>query len=128
MRSETDFIIVIDDEPEVLETFTMLLEFLGFEVLAAASAKDAMAALQQAGKTPVAIIADYRLAGGEVGTDAIHRIQEALGAAIPGIIITGDTSPERIKEAHASGFRIVHKPMQAETLKSEIDTVLDRVS
>ncbi len=125
MRTETDLVVLIDDEPAVLQTLQMILERFGVEVLAAPSAHDALTALADTGKTPDLIVADYRLADGEVGTDAIRQIQQAAGAAIPGIIITGDTSPDRIQEAQESGFRILHKPVPINTLKSEIFTALE---
>jgi two-component system CheB/CheR fusion protein len=117
-------IVVIDDEPAVLETLQMLLEFLDYGVIAAPSAEAALTMLQQTGFVPHLVLADYRLADDKVGTDGIRLIRQAVGMAIPGIIITGDTSPERIKEANDSGFRILHKPAQVETLKAAIEAAL----
>ena len=117
-------VVVIDDEPAVLDTLKMLLEFLAYGVLAAPSAEAALTMLQQTGFVPHLVLADYRLADAKVGTDGIRLIQQAVGMAIPAIIITGDTSPERIKEANESGFRILHKPAQVETLKAEIVAAL----
>ena len=117
-------IVVIDDEPAVLDTLKMLLEFLDYGVIAAPSAEAALTMLDQTGLAPHLVLADYRLADDKVGTDAIRLIQQMVGMAIPAIIITGDTSPERIKEANESGFRILHKPAQVETLKAEIEAAL----
>lgn len=128
MKNETAFVVLIDDEPDVLDSFKMLLECFEFEVLAAESAADAIAGLRERDRVPDVVVADYRLADRKLGTDAIRLISEVSGASIPGIIVTGDTSPERIQEAFESGFRILHKPVRAESLKDEIHNVLGWVS
>ncbi len=112
--------VMIDDEPAVLETFQLLLEMMGFEVIAAASADEALAGLGRNDTTPDIIISDYRLANNLLGTDAIHSIQDFLGTPVPGMIITGDTSPKRIEELQNNGFRLIHKPVRAQELKKEI--------
>lgn len=118
------FAVVIDDEPAVLETMKMFFESNGFKVVAATSAEEALASLENSEIPPDIVIADYRLAEGMVGTEAIHRIQDHFGTEIPGIIVTGDTSPDRIREAAASGFRILHKPVRANILRGAVDEVL----
>ncbi len=117
-------LIVIDDEPDVLTALTMLLEAVGYEVLAADSGEQAAAALAECGRRPGAILADYRLGGGKLGTDAIRLVQKAAGAPVPGIIITGDTSPDRIRESRASGFTLLHKPVRSARLKEVLTKVL----
>ena len=68
-----------------------------------------------AGAAPVdLIIADYRLGDGTTGVDAIEALCAHIGRSVPAVIMTGDTSPSRIKEATASGHRILHKPMTGE--------------
>jgi CheY-like chemotaxis protein len=62
------------------------------------------------------ILADYRLAANLTGADAIRAVIARLGGTVPAVIITGDTSPERIREASASGFRLLHKPLDPQTL------------
>lgn len=57
------------------------------------------------------IVADYRLAENITGADAIRAVIARLDRNVRAVIITGDTSPERIREAQASGFRLLHKPL-----------------
>jgi CheY-like chemotaxis protein len=54
------------------------------------------------------IVADYRLGS---GIDAIAAVQPLLARPAPAIIVTGDTSPERIREVQASGYPLLHKPL-----------------
>ena len=74
-----------------------------------------------AGAAPVdLIIADYRLGEGATGSDAIQALCAHIGHSVPAVIVTGDTSPSRIKEATASGYRILHKPIAGEELHEAI--------
>jgi hypothetical protein len=34
-----------------------------------------------------------------------------LGESLPALLITGDTAPERLREAQASGIPLLHKPV-----------------
>lgn len=125
MMDEKILVIAIDDEPDVLVTLQMLLELFDYDVITGASGEEVVAALKRVSGTPGIIIADYRLGTGKLGTNAVRLIREATGTEMPGLIITGDTSPERIKEVQASGFHILHKPVRAERLKSMIETLLE---
>ena len=110
------WIAVIDDDPDLLQALELSLEASGYDVAAADSGEAAVAAFQRLHRTPSVIVADYRLAHGATGSQAIQRLQAAFGAPIPGILLTGDTSPERLREAAATGFDLVHKPIQPDEL------------
>ncbi|MBW7850731.1 MAG: PAS domain S-box protein [Rhodospirillales bacterium] len=117
-------IMIIDDELSVLRGLRLILEDWGFEVLAASSEDEAMELLNRYQRQPNAIVADYRLRDGRTGTDAIRHIRDLFHAPIPSIIITGDTAPERMREAEASGLSILHKPVQPPQLCSLLATTL----
>ena len=55
---------------------------------------------------------------GETGVDAIRRIVDSLGRPVPSVLITGDTAPDRLREAQASGYRLLHKPVATEKLRA----------
>ncbi len=126
MGNKAVFAGVIDDEAIVPESMKLLLQRSGFEVLAALSAEVAVADLVEFGKDPDVIIADRRLAVYKAGADAIRLIRNFAGKSSPDMIITGDTSPHIIHDVQASGIRIMHQPVQAETLKNVITDVCER--
>jgi len=66
------------------------------------------------------MITDYRLQGSTTGLDVIEKIESKLAYSIPAIITTGDTSPERLKEASAKGHRLLHKPVNPGLLRESI--------
>jgi DNA-binding response OmpR family regulator len=101
-----------------------LLTLQGHRVYAGRSAAEVQqihAEARMAGDAPVdLIVADYRLGDGATGLDAIKALCAHIGHSVPAIIVTGDTSPSRIKEATASGYRILHKPIAGEELHEAI--------
>lgn len=117
-------IMVVEDEGDVLDIMVQLLALQGHRVYAGRSAAEVQqmhAAALVAGDAPVdLIIADYRLGEGATGLDAIAALCAHIGRAVPAVIVTGDTSPSRIKEATASGHRLLHKPVTGEELHEAI--------
>lgn len=118
-------VLVIDDEPDVLEGVGLLLESWGYKVVTAGDCEDALERLAGLGAAPDLIIADYRLRHGSTGGQAIARIQVRLRKPIPAIILTGDTAPERLRLARASGHGLLHKPVQPASLRAAIHEILD---
>ena len=125
---QQECILVIDDEPDILHSLKSLLEVYGYQVIAALSEHQALQNLQTLSKRPDIIIADYRLKEGKNGSDAIIEIGKACGTKIPGILLTGDTDPERIASANRSGFSLLHKPMDPAILVATIQEQLAKPS
>jgi len=117
-------IIVVEDETDILEAMEQLLTIEGHRVYAGRSAAEAQAVHAAAALRGQAvvdlIISDYRLAHGATGLEAIRSLSAYLGHAVPSIIITGDTSPSRLKEVNAGGSRILHKPISETELRQAI--------
>jgi CheY-like chemotaxis protein len=70
------------------------------------------------------IISDYRLEDGRTGFEVIEYLRAAIGAQIPAFLISGDTAPERLREASASGHYLLHKPVLPMTLRSVVSQLL----
>lgn len=117
--------IAIDDEPQQLVALSSFLTLKGLDVLSGESAEDVLSRLDGCEQLPQVVVADYRLRGGVTGAMAIARIRDYLGFPVPGIILTGDTEPQRIAEAEASGYRLLHKPLQPERL---LDAIRDSIN
>ena len=117
-------ILVIDDEPVILRGMKGLLEQWGCQVLAAESVAQAVAYVQATMPCLAAIIADYRLRNHETGVEAIACIRALLKKEVPGFLITGDTAPERLQEAYASGYQILHKPVPPARLRALLGHII----
>lgn len=114
-------IMALDDDGQVLEGLSALLATWGHEVFAGRDVEELRNRHAAAGGPPVdLIIADYRLAGGITGSEAIVRLSGYLGRSVPALIVTGDTSPERLRELTATGRIVLHKPVAPECLRAAI--------
>ncbi len=102
-------LLVIDDDETVREGMLHLLRDWGCECEAAETIEEAlvMATLNR----PDVVISDYRLREQRTGIEAIAAIRNLLGESLPALLITGDTAPERLREAQASGIPLLHKPV-----------------
>ncbi|MDH5571185.1 MAG: hybrid sensor histidine kinase/response regulator [Gammaproteobacteria bacterium] len=125
MFFDDKLVLIIDDEMEVRDSLTELLQSWHCEVISASSCKEALSALNNSDLIPDIILADYRLRDNEKGNDVIRKVQATYPAQeIPAIIITGDTAPDRIKEANESGHMILHKPVSPNGLRVILGDVL----
>jgi signal transduction histidine kinase/CheY-like chemotaxis protein len=118
-------IIVIDDDALVLDGMRGILQSWGCQVETAVSGDAALTCLGQNGEPPDLIISDSALADGKTGIDAIQRLRQAVGAPVPAFLITGDTAPERLREASAAGFHVLHKPVAPMALRATLNSLLN---
>src|SRR5262245_22004060 len=116
-------VLVIDDDPLVREGMQGLLQRWGYRVAAVDSEHAALSAIASQGR-PDLIVSDYRLAHGKTGFEAIERLNRACGASVPAFLISGDTAPERLREASASGYHLLHKPVGPMTLRAMVSQLL----
>src|ERR1700722_17663333 len=110
-------VVVIDDDPLVLEATGGLLRSWGCQVVAAGTCIEAMTLLFESGRRPDLIVCDYRLPQGPTGVDAIEMLRDAF--EIPALLISGDaTSPRR--DNGVGGYRLLHKPVSPETFRAAL--------
>lgn len=118
-------VLVVDDEESVRDGMLHLLRDWGCESEAASSIEEA---LQLASVTPPDIvICDYRLREQRTGVEAIVELRALLGSALPALLITGDTAPQRLREAQASGVPLLHKPVAPGQLYRVLVGLLEQV-
>ena len=118
-------VLVIDDEPSVRVGMRALLESWGCRVAACSGLVEAQRLLDDYALDVDVIVADFRLPQHENGIETVRRLRERLGE-VPALIVSGDTAPERLREAQASGLPFLHKPVSAEKLKETVLAVLQR--
>ncbi|NQV82421.1 MAG: PAS domain S-box protein [Rhodospirillales bacterium] len=124
-ESSGALIVGIDDDPSVRDALSLLLESWGFSAVTAASAHEAMQQLALENRAPDLVIADFQLQRGQKGSNAIRDIRERWGDSIPGLLLTGDIEPARLKEAVASGYHVIQKPIQPDKLKTVVAEQID---
>ena len=126
LNGDRGLALLIDDETLILESLRMVMEQWGWDVLAAPSGEEALRLLDGAERLPDVIIADYRLRHGRTGVEAIRDVHALLDTPIPAILLTGDTNPDRIREARRSGFAVLHKPVTLPELSAQLTTLRTR--
>jgi len=117
-------VLVVDDDTLVREALAGLMEQWGCRVLTAANGEQALSTLLGTGQAPDAVLCDYRLPAGEVGSAVIQQLRERYGSALPAALITGDTAAERLREAKESGVPLLHKPVQPARLRALLEHLL----
>jgi signal transduction histidine kinase/DNA-binding NarL/FixJ family response regulator len=117
-------VVVIDDDALVLDGMRGVLKSWGCSVVTANSGDAAVAALSERDGRPDIIISDYHLRDGKTGFEVIESIRRAFGTSIPAFLISGDTAPDRLREARASGYYLLHKPVLPMTLRSVVSQLL----
>ena len=72
-------------------------------------------------QAPDVLISDYRLRSQRTGAEAIAEVRSLLGRVVPALLITGDTAPERLREALSVGVPLLHKPLTPGDLHQAIE-------
>ncbi|RRS02958.1 hybrid sensor histidine kinase/response regulator [Aquabacterium soli] len=114
--------LVIDDEADVRTAMEVLLTSLGCRVTVCACTDDAMRLA--AADPPDIVLADLRLRGEQSGIKAIRKLRQQQ-PGLPALLISGDTAPDRLKEARAEGLVLLHKPVAVDTLLAAIQQALE---
>ena len=106
-------VLVIDDEVQVREAMRALLREHGCEVMGAGSVREAL--VQCLKLPPDLVLCDLHLRNQEDGLAALR----ALHGPLPGlraVLISGDTTPEALRQAEAAALLLLHKPLQESAL------------
>jgi len=116
-------ILVVDDEPNIVDVITMALRYQGFDVATAANGSEALS--QVTAYRPHLMVLDVMLPD----TDGF-AVAERLGAqraGVPIIFLTArDSTEDKIRGLTTGGDDYVTKPFSLEELVARIRTVLRR--
>jgi two-component system OmpR family response regulator len=116
-------VLVVDDEPNIVDVVTMALRYQGFTVESAGTGRDALAAV--ASFKPHLIVLDVMLPD-TTGFDVAKRLG-AQQARVPIIFLTArDATDDKIRGLTLGGDDYVTKPFSLEELVARIRTILRR--
>jgi two-component system OmpR family response regulator len=122
-NSDSHRILVVDDEPNIVDVVSMALRFQGFEIESAGTGADALAAV--ASFKPHLIVLDVMLPDME-GFDVAQRLG-AQRARVPIIFLTArDATDDKIRGLTLGGDDYVTKPFSLEELVARIRSILRR--
>lgn len=109
-------VLAIDDDEAVRTGMQSLLHSWGCLCITAESSADALECLEDI--TPDLIITDFRLRHEETGKQVLQALRAYLGTQVPAIILTGDTSPQRLRDAQSTSALLLHKPVSTGQLRN----------
>ncbi|GAA1032795.1 response regulator transcription factor [Virgisporangium ochraceum] len=117
-------VLVVDDQPNILDMLTTVLRFHGFAVSTAATAAEAVAVAT--GVRPDLVVLDVRLPDGD-GIDVCRRLRSAgLTAGI--VFLTARDAPrDKVMGLTLGGDDYVTKPFSVDELVARVRAVLRRL-
>ena len=124
---QTANVLVIDDEEDIRELFTINLKKLGCKVASANSAKNAISLFQQAAKKGQpfqVLILDLSLPGDIKGTEIAEKIRQ-LDPHVKIIIASGDSEAPEMRHYERFGYQAsLEKNFNLENIKKALLQVL----
>ena len=116
-------ILLIDDEPQITDSLSMTLVAAGHDVEVAHNMQQLQQILITGRFIPQLVLSDDRLPGNLTSGDIIEEVNSHQGKPVPAIIMTGNTSPERIQALKSSGYPVLFKPVS----NAEITTAITQL-
>jgi CheY-like chemotaxis protein len=121
VNGKNNSVLLIDDEPYILEILSSELTLLGIKHLTASNGVTALELIEK--EKPAVIVTDYKMPG----LDGIQLLQflRNLNINVPVICITGNADEETVREAWRLGvFHLFQKPFDAEAVAKKINQAL----
>jgi two-component system OmpR family response regulator len=123
MSEESHRVLVVDDEPNIVDVISMALRYQGFDVAEAGTGADALT--QVRAFRPHLIILDVMLPD-MAGFDVAERLG-AQRTGVPIIFLTArDSTEDKVRGLTTGGDDYVTKPFSLEELVARIRTILRR--
>jgi two-component system OmpR family response regulator len=118
-------LLVVDDEPNILELLATSLRFAGFEVTTAANGRDALAAARKV--RPDLVVLDVMMP--DMDGFAVVRRMRGEGATVPVLFLTArDATEDKVAGLTVGGDDYVTKPFSLEEIVARIRAVLRRTA
>src|SRR5690242_5267350 len=110
-------LLVVDDEPSVLLTYSMILKQKGYDVTSAASSQEAKSAIDA--RTFDLLICDLGLDKDNGGFDVVAYAR-AKYPGTPAIVLTGYATKEAADQAQRENIIMLFKPVEIKDLLSAV--------
>ena len=115
-------VLVVDDEPNILEGLSALLKQWGCDIRAAESETRALEVLSGWDTAPDLAISDLSLREGCSGVDVLRTVARHYGQdpqrpEFARLLVTGETRRDRISEIAASRIPVLFKPVSPQKLR-----------
>jgi signal transduction histidine kinase len=121
-RGRNETVLVVEDNPNLRRVVLRQLDEVGYRVIEAADAKQALTILEA--QSVNLLFTDIVMSGGMSGHE-LSRIALARWPAMKVVLTSGFPDPERFTEGEHANIRVLVKPYRKEDLARTIRDVLD---
>jgi CheY-like chemotaxis protein len=118
MASTDDRVLVIDDDPDIRETLSVVLETYGYTVTSKADGADALAWLRSEPKLPRLILLDLMMPNMNGIEFRAAQLADPALASIPVVVMTG--APSVSRDPALAGLDVLVKPIALKTLLAQV--------
>ena len=116
-------LLVVDDEPAIVDTVTRFLRFVGYEVRTAATGREALSLAREF--LPDLVLLDIMLPDSD-GFEVLHRLR-ADGLPVAVVFLTArDTRKDLVRGLTAGGDDYITKPFGLDEVAARVGAVLRR--
>ena len=117
-------VLCLDNDVAILDGMRALLQRWGVDCR---TALDVEQARRELARGPIdMILADYHLADGVDGLQALQLLRADCAELPPAVMITADGSSELKQRARALGYPVLHKPVRPAALRALLTALLRR--
>ncbi|HTP28740.1 MAG TPA: response regulator [Anaeromyxobacteraceae bacterium] len=114
MRDERGCVLVVDDEPDMLEVTVLLLENCGYRALTARNGAQALEMMRQT--RPCVVLLDLMMPVMDGWRFREEQLREAALADVPVVVITGAGVAASRTELFAGAVAFLEKPVAMDLL------------
>ncbi|HEY2881012.1 MAG TPA: response regulator [Pirellulales bacterium] len=122
-RPSTAAVLVIDDDPDILDSLSLMLASAGYSAASCRSGAEALDLVRR--QKPNLVISDINLTGAS-GLELCTRFRRDEGMSmVPWMFLSGAQLPDIIRRAHEAGASYyVRKPFDPELLLELVEQLL----
>ena len=104
------FVLVLEDDRDARQALQEMLSDWGVLYSSGATLEELVSEVDDATRAVDALISDYRLPGDHNGIESIGVLRERLGAAVPAVLITGESDLQSIARRLPANTVLLQKP------------------
>ncbi|WP_188260018.1 PAS domain S-box protein [Azospirillum tabaci] len=117
-------VLLVEDDAVIRMALALMLDGWGYRVTEAGSVAEALEMVDGT-LVPDLVLTDYRLPDGDTGLMLMDTLRRRFGPDLPGVLLTGDTSSDRLREAAGAQCALLHKPIQPDDLRRTVRASLE---
>ena len=124
MTAPAPTVIIVDDDPKVCESLSLMVRGLGFDVETYLSAEAFLDSYDATRKSPQCMLLDVRMPG--ISGLGLQQVLAARGVEVSIIMISGFADiPMAVQAVTAGALDFLEKPFNRQTLVSRIKAAID---